>query len=109
MFGSVDTGVFTPWGTKAFFAASKATNDTIFNNRGEISKQQYNAKIYQPIGDNGDFISIAAHYNEAYNNRFGSVTFRNDGAGAVPSRSEEHTSELQSLMRISYAGFCLKK
>src|SRR3546814_5655794 len=28
---------------------------------------------------------------------------------ARPSRSEEHTSELQSLMRISYAGFCLKK
>src|SRR3546814_9945103 len=26
-----------------------------------------------------------------------------------PLRSEEHTSELQSLMRISYAGFCLKK
>src|SRR3546814_6676889 len=31
--------------------------------------------------------------------------------GAVPHlrRSEEHTSELQSLMRISYAVFCLKK
>src|SRR3546814_1668745 len=28
---------------------------------------------------------------------------------AHPSRSEEHTSELQSLMRISYAVFCLKK
>src|SRR3546814_7038371 len=28
---------------------------------------------------------------------------------AVPTRSEEHTSELQSLMRISYAVFCLKK
>src|SRR3546814_4645579 len=28
---------------------------------------------------------------------------------AVPGRSEEHTSELQSLMRISYAVFCLKK
>src|SRR3546814_4689787 len=27
----------------------------------------------------------------------------------VPARSEEHTSELQSLMRISYAVFCLKK
>src|SRR3546814_3994316 len=26
-----------------------------------------------------------------------------------PTRSEEHTSELQSLMRISYAVFCLKK
>src|SRR3546814_6534930 len=31
-----------------------------------------------------------------------------DVAGAQP-RSEEHTSELQSLMRISYAVFCLKK
>src|SRR3546814_1137536 len=32
------------------------------------------------------------------------------GAGAVREvRSEEHTSELQSLMRISYAVFCLKK
>src|SRR3546814_3401534 len=28
---------------------------------------------------------------------------------AVRERSEEHTSELQSLMRISYAVFCLKK
>src|SRR3546814_3733824 len=38
-----------------------------------------------------------------------------DEAGASPfwdgvaGRSEEHTSELQSLMRISYADFCLKK
>src|SRR3546814_5491432 len=29
--------------------------------------------------------------------------------GLYLSRSEEHTSELQSLMRISYAVFCLKK
>src|SRR3546814_1605400 len=28
---------------------------------------------------------------------------------SLPLRSEEHTSELQSLMRISYAVFCLKK
>src|SRR3546814_3544908 len=32
-----------------------------------------------------------------------------DSAPAEPARSEEHTSELQSLMRISYAVFCLKK
>src|SRR3546814_4674760 len=32
-----------------------------------------------------------------------------DGADALTVRSEEHTSELQSLMRISYAVFCLKK
>src|SRR3546814_7540533 len=30
-------------------------------------------------------------------------------AGMKPSRSEEHTSELQSLMRISYAVLCLKQ
>src|SRR3546814_7371668 len=35
------------------------------------------------------------------------VAAYNAGPGNV--RSEEHTSELQSLMRISYAGFCLKK
>src|SRR3546814_10621260 len=36
---------------------------------------------------------------------------RSQAAGAVSAwkRSEEHTSELQSLMRISYAVFCLKK
>src|SRR3546814_8316951 len=31
------------------------------------------------------------------------------GKGSGDRRSEEHTSELQSLMRISYAVFCLKK
>src|SRR3546814_3093450 len=31
------------------------------------------------------------------------------GESWSPPRSEEHTSELQSLMRISYAVFCLKK
>src|SRR3546814_16962201 len=31
------------------------------------------------------------------------------GDGRAQVRSEEHTSELQSLMRISYAVFCLKK
>src|SRR3546814_9633275 len=44
-------------------------------------------------------------------------TFRDQAVGALDRsleplawvRSEEHTSELQSLMRISYAVFCLKK
>src|SRR3546814_11881113 len=34
---------------------------------------------------------------------------RLDGLPVRDGRSEEHTSELQSLMRISYAVFCLKK
>src|SRR3546814_1111731 len=33
----------------------------------------------------------------------------NGSDSVLPGRSEEHTSELQSLMRISYAVFCLKK
>src|SRR3546814_19482731 len=41
------------------------------------------------------------------------VTLADEGAISVPfdprDRSEEHTSELQSLMRISYAVFCLQK
>src|SRR3546814_8079014 len=32
-----------------------------------------------------------------------------EAEGLLATRSEEHTSELQSLMRISYAVFCLKK
>src|SRR3546814_2475264 len=39
--------------------------------------------------------------------KHGSINFT-VGLAAMP-RSEEHTSELQSLMRISYAVFCLKK
>src|SRR3546814_7629393 len=39
---------------------------------------------------------------------FGNAIAAMIGQGICP-RSEEHTSELQSLMRISYAAFCLKK
>src|SRR3546814_6384170 len=37
------------------------------------------------------------------------VSVAGDVGASVELRSEEHTSELQSLMRISYAVFCLKK
>src|SRR3546814_9964174 len=37
------------------------------------------------------------------------ITVREKPAEDTATRSEEHTSELQSLMRISYAVFCLKK
>src|SRR3546814_8193512 len=39
----------------------------------------------------------------------GLLCSRSPQAICFPQRSEEHTSELQSLMRISYAVFCLKK
>src|SRR3546814_1530662 len=44
---------------------------------------------------------------QLFTTRFGSLLNAYESAGL--ERSEEHTSELQSLMRISYAVFCLKK
>src|SRR3546814_5344511 len=53
---------------------------------------------------------------DPWRRRIMSAFGRKNGLGGRPSfgvarpmRSEEHTSELQSLMRISYAVFCLKK
>src|SRR3546814_2772591 len=46
---------------------------------------------------------------EQFTLREGDVVARIARPAGVLIRSEEHTSELQSLMRISYAVFCLKK
>lgn len=85
IFGKVDTGAFGPWGTRAFFAASTARNRSPFNARARVDKQQYNGRIYQPLGDGGDFISIAGHYNENRNNFQGSVPLRTDTAAVTGS------------------------
>jgi iron complex outermembrane receptor protein len=67
VFGVFNTGTFTSFGTKAWISASHAVNDK-FKGPGEINKTQFNARIYQPLGDNGDFISIAGNYNRNRNN-----------------------------------------
>src|SRR3546814_19420601 len=56
---------------------------------------------------NGHDIVFHAQLSE-YRSFLGKVTDPFLGS-AVHGRSDEHTSELQSLMRISYAVFCLKK
>jgi len=83
MFGEIDTGEFTSIGTKAFFSASKAVNNTVYGGIGKIDKTQFNGKIYQPIGDNGDFISVAGHWNRNRNNFFGSTPLRTDPTRVV--------------------------
>ena len=78
LFGKLDTGTFTPFGTRAWIAASKQTYNTPFDDYGKIDKQQFNAKIYQPIGTNGDFVSVGGHFNKNHNNFYGSEPLRND-------------------------------
>ncbi|MCT2399726.1 TonB-dependent receptor [Novosphingobium mangrovi (ex Huang et al. 2023)] len=84
----VNTGEFTAAGTKAWFSASKTENDSTFSNYGGVDKQQYNGKIYQPIGDNGDFISVAGHYNENRNNFNGSPASLNADGWSIQSPSD---------------------
>ena len=77
-FGVWNLGEIGPWGTRAFVAASKADNRNPFNNYGKVDKQQYNGRIWQPIGTAGDFVAVSGNYNQLRNNFFGSVTLRND-------------------------------
>src|SRR3546814_4278843 len=66
-------------------------------------------------GDLGRMAALSAGFDTKASgttlDRFcgGGISSVNFAAASVMSRSEEHTSELQSLMRISYAVFCLKK
>lgn len=92
-FGMINTGVLTPWGTKAWIAGSHAVNDK-FKGPGEINKYQINGKIYQPLGSNGDFISIAGHYNRNRNDfyRNPSITDLRAilGASAIPATPSQN-------------------
>src|SRR3546814_5532119 len=77
-------------------------------------------KMLYAVLDDGSAQVEVAIFNELYEqhrNRLkedrlviihGKVS-NDDYSGGLRVRSEEHTSELQSLMRISYAVFCLKK
>ena len=96
IFAIIHTGEVGPWGTRAFVSVSNAKNDNPFNNYGKVDKQQYNARIYQPIGTNGDFVSVAGHYNQNRNNFFGSVSLRNDAAvpGGFPQNRDDREYDI---------------
>src|SRR3546814_8456731 len=59
------------------------------------------------LGENGGVVPLILHAHD-FDVGIG-ILVEAVGIGADDERSEEHTSELQSLMRISYAVFCLKK
>lgn len=71
-FALVDTGSFGPFGTQAWFAVSSTkadtfTDDKLIGDSGELRKTQYNFSVYQPVGDNGNYMSLSGHYNENRN------------------------------------------
>src|SRR3546814_3923201 len=82
-----------------------------------LNSTQEGDPLASRIGADGQFTSFNAWANWT-GDLFGPFSARLAAAGQLTSspvlainqiRSEEHTSELQSLMRISYAVFCLKK
>lgn len=86
LFAKVETGDITSSGLRAWFSASKAVNDNPFNNYGRVNKQQYNAKIYQPLSGD-DFVAVSGHWNQNRNNFFGSLPLRLDAGRVVGSAS----------------------
>jgi iron complex outermembrane recepter protein len=85
--GLVDTGEIGPWGTSAWFAASYQEYDK-FKGSGNLEKTQYNFRIYQPMGDNGDFIALSGHYNENRNFSFYSPSLEQTSAAGVVTPTE---------------------
>src|SRR3546814_7330332 len=84
--------------TKLFYAADHGAN------RGGLSRK----RIMQAVDES--LVRLGMDYIDLYQvHRFDYETPIEETIAALDDRSEEHTSELQSLMRISYAVFCLKK
>ena len=73
----LDTGDFTGMGTKAFGSVSYTTYGVPYNPYGRVDKTQFNGRIWQDIGNNGDFIAISGHFNQNRNNFAGSESLVN--------------------------------
>ncbi len=72
-FGVLDSGELTSGGLRAFVSGSTTRYDK-FKGPGKIDRTQYNARLYQPLGGNGDFVSVSGHYNENRNNSYNNGT-----------------------------------
>src|SRR3546814_8331324 len=108
--------------------------DPLFPDTTLVRSQEAGCRAADPIGivagmafvvfgaslDRPGAVAAFCHFDNGYaNGREGQgLLFGRSGCGIIATghqniivgqRSEEHTSELQSLMRISYAVFCLKK
>lgn len=73
VFGMIETGDIAGTGIRGFISGSNQKYDK-FKGPGELRKQQGNARLYKPLGTNGDFISLAWHYNRNRNNSYNNGT-----------------------------------
>src|SRR3546814_10766023 len=71
-------------------------------------QHSFPVQLYEPCEDNEGSLSSRPVRDDDGNPVINREAVRRRDA-MIERRSEEHTSELQSLMRISYAVFCLKK
>jgi iron complex outermembrane receptor protein len=69
----LDTGEFGPWGTTAFFSGSY-TYYNKFKGPGYEQKQQFNAALYQDMGDRG-WIQFAMHWNSNRNDFYNNPSY----------------------------------
>ncbi|CAN5165501.1 TonB-dependent receptor [soil metagenome] len=83
IFAMLDTGKIGPWGTTAWLSYSATTYEQT-RNPGDLQKMQVNGRLYQPIGDNGDFASLSFNYNENRNNTYGGKLVDTFNAGTIP-------------------------
>src|SRR3546814_3332542 len=84
--------------------------DTLFPYTTLFRSGQGRARPGLPVGKQGDHCRMALFDGRRQHDNVARAALASLAPGASPQdRSEEHTSELQSLMRISYAVFCLKK
>src|SRR3546814_1850534 len=93
-------------------ASNKVEGTAVYNRKGDRLGSVYNfmvdkrsGKIEYAVMSFGGFLGIGERYHPL---PWSLLTYDTTQGGYLV-RSEEHTSELQSLMRNSYAVFCLKK
>src|SRR3546814_10181063 len=80
---------------------------TLFRSHFQLSGEKHNMEIAAQLLEN--FYARSKKPIELEEIQLGLVELNKISPESIANRSEEHTSELQSLMRISYAVFCLKK
>jgi iron complex outermembrane receptor protein len=91
IFGLIQTGNLTKGGLRGWISAASATNDMYSGGIGKVDKKQFNFKLYQPLGENGDFIALAGHWNRNRNNMAPSIYLitQNYGSKTVGSANTQ--------------------